>query len=42
MGFVNPSTKQATTKAMGTYGSDYICHYNRWKNSGTLKYQLYL
>jgi len=42
MGFVNPPTKRATEKVMATYGSDYICHYNRWKNAGSLKYQLYL
>lgn len=38
MGFVNPSTKPATTKAMATYGSDYVCHYNRWKNENSSRY----
>ncbi len=42
MGFVNPSTKQVTKKTVATYGSDYVCHYSRWKNSAALKFQLYL
>ena len=37
MGFVNPRTKRATEKVLATYSSDYICHYNRWKNTGALK-----
>ncbi|MGI9951602.1 hypothetical protein V3F56_04490 [Moorellaceae bacterium AZ2] len=38
MGFVNPPTKRATTKVMATYGSDYVCHYSRWKNENSSRY----
>lgn len=38
MDFVNPSTQRATMNAITTYGSDYVCYYNRWKNENSSRY----
>ncbi|ADI02691.1 hypothetical protein [Syntrophothermus lipocalidus] len=38
MGFVNPPTKRATAETVAAFGSDYVCHYNRWKNGNSSLY----